>query len=111
MPEASLEHHYRMAADLVAAYNSADSEAAARLNDLFRSAIDIEKIRDFIRDKLCNLPDTQRRIDNFTLDDAQLLVARLYGFDDWNGLIRSTSEPSTDPRSAPFVLSSKPPFY
>jgi len=107
----TLEQHQRIAADLLAAYNSADPEAATRLNDLFHSAINIEQIRDFIRDKLCNLPDTQRRIDNFTLDDAQLLVARLYGFDDWNELVRSTNEPASEPDSAPFVLSSKPPFY
>jgi len=101
----------RIAEDLVAVYNSADPDAATRLNDLFHSAIDIEQIRGFIRDKLWHLPDTQRRIDNFTLSDAQLVVARLYGFDDWSELVRSSDEPAADPHSAPFVLSSKPPFY
>ncbi len=111
-PETSaLEQHHQIAADMVAAYNSADPDAATRLNDVFHSAISIEQIRNFIRDKLCYLPDTQRRIDNFTLDDAQLVVARLYGFDDWNEVVRSTNEPTSDPHSAPFVLSSKPPFY
>ena len=62
-----LEQHRRIAEDLVAVYNSADPEAATRLNDLFHSALDIQQIRDFIRDKLFNLPDTQRRINNFTL--------------------------------------------
>src|SRR5689334_2986238 len=106
-----LEQHHQIAEDLVAAYNSADPEAATRLNDLFHSAINIEQIRDFIRDKLCNLPDTQRRIDNFTLVDAQLVVARLFGFDDWNELVRSSNESAVDLHSAPVVLSSKPPFY
>ena len=109
--EERLEQHHRIAADMVAAYNAADPEAATRLNDLFHSAISIEQIRDFIRDKLCYLPDTQRRMENFTLDDAQLVVARLYGFDDWNELVRSSNEPASDPHSAPFVLSSRPPFY
>ncbi len=107
----ALEQHHRIAADLVAAYNTADPDAATRLNDLFHSAISIEQIRDFIRDKLCYLPDTQRRIDNFALDDAQLVLARLYGFADWNELVRSSNAPAGDPHSAPFVLSSKPPFY
>src|SRR5690349_11451670 len=40
-----LEQHRRIAENLVAAYNSADSEAAARLNDLFHSAINIDQIR------------------------------------------------------------------
>ena len=106
-----LEQHCRIAEDLVAAYNSADPEAAMRLNDLFHSALNIEQIRDFIRDKLFNFPDHQRRINNFTLSDAQLVVARLYGFKDWTEFVESTNEPARDLHSAPYVLSSKPPFY
>ncbi len=82
-----------------------------RLNVLFHSALSIDQIRDFIRDKLFNVPDTQQRIDNFTPADAQLVVAQLYGFKDWDDLVQSSSEPASDPHSAPFVLSSKPPFY
>ena len=106
-----LEQHRRIAEDLVAVYNSADEEAATRLNDLFHSALNVEQIRDFIRDKLFNLSDTQRRIDNFTLDDAQIVVARLYGFEDWNALVQSSNEPASDLPSSGVVLSSKPPFY
>ena len=40
-----------------------------------------------------------------------MLVARLYGFQDWTELVQSSSAPVDDLRSAPFVLSSKPPFY
>ena len=109
LPE--LEQHRRIAEDLVAVYNSGDEEAATRLNDLFHSAIDIQEIRDFIRNQLYNLPDTQQRLNNFTLVDAQHVVARLYGFNDWTTLVQSTNEPATDLHSAPFVLSSKPPFY
>jgi hypothetical protein len=113
MPDqlSELEHHGRIAEDLVSAYNSADPDAAARLNDVFHSEISVEQIRDFIRDKLCNLPDSQQRMDNFTLDDAQLVLARLYGFKDWRELVQSSNEAASDLRSAPFVLSSKPPFY
>ena len=107
----SLDQHRRIAADMFAVYNSGDPKAARRLNDLFHSEIDISQIRDFIRDKLFNLPNSQQRIDNFTLPDAQLVVAHLYGFRDWDELSRSSNEPAGDPRSAPFVLSNKPPFY
>jgi hypothetical protein len=107
----SLEQHRRIAEDLVAVYNSGDEDAATRLNDLFHSAIDIQEIRDFIRNQLYNLSDTQQRINNFTFVDAQHVVARLYGFDDWSSLVQSINEPANDPHSAPFVLSSKPPFY
>ena len=106
-----LKQHQRIAEDLVAVYNSANQEAATRLNDLFHSALNIEQICDFIRDKLFSLPDTQRRTENFTLDDAQLIVARLYGFTDWNVLVQSSNESASDLHSAAVVLSSKPPFY
>ncbi len=106
-----LEEHQRIAEDLVAAYNLADEAAVTRLNDLFHSALNVEQIRDFIRDKLLNLTDSERRINNFTLSDAQLVVARLYGFNDWIELVQSSSEPTSDLHSASFVLSSKPPFY
>src|SRR5262245_10480110 len=78
-----LDQHRRIAEDLVRVYNAADPEAVTRLNDLFHSALNTEQIRDFIRDKLFNLTDTQRRIENFTLFDAQHIVALLYGFKDW----------------------------
>lgn len=106
-----LEQHRLIAADLLAVYNSSDVEAATRLNDLFHSALDIQQIRDFIRDKLFNLPHTERRLANFTLSDAQHVVARLYGFKDWDELAQSRSEQTGDPHAAPFLLSSKPPFY
>jgi Leucine Rich repeat len=106
-----LEQHHRIAEDLVAVYNSGDVDAATRLNDLFHSALNVEQIRDFIRDKLFNLPDTERRVNNFTLDDAQTVVARLYGFKDWHELVQSSNTAGNDPHSTGFVLSSKPPFY
>ncbi|HYK21364.1 MAG TPA: hypothetical protein VEV42_11560, partial [Pyrinomonadaceae bacterium] len=106
-----VKQHVRIAEDLVSVYNSADPEAAARLNDLFHSTLNIEQIRDFIRDKLFNLPDAQQRLNNFTLSDAEDVVARLYGFKDWSEFVQSTNEPTTDPHSAPVFLSSKPPLY
>ena len=106
-----LGQHRRIAEDLVSVYNSADVAAAARLNDLFHSALDVAQIRDFIRDKVFNLPDTEQRLNNFTLADAQVVVARLYGFKDWDDLVRSNKEAARDLHSAPFGLSSKTPFY
>jgi len=105
-----LEQHRRIAEDLVAVNNSADVAAATRLDDLFHSTFNIEQIRDFIRDKLFNVPDAEQRINNFTLLDAQFVVARLYGFKDWDDLVQSSNETS-DLHSAPFVLSTKPPYY
>ncbi len=106
-----LQQHQRIAEDLVAAYNSADAEVITRLNDLFHSSLNIQQIRDFIRDKLFSLPNAAQRTDNFTLPDAQLVVARLYGFQNWSELVQSSNSPEQDLRSAPVVLSSRPPFY
>jgi len=106
-----LQQHQRIAEDLVAVYNSSDSDAAKRLNDLFHSSLNIEQIHDFIRDKLFNLPDAAHRANNFTLPDAQLVVARLYGFQDWNELVGSSDASEQDLHATSVVLSSKPPFY
>jgi len=106
-----LQQHHQIAEDLVAVYNSEDIDAAARLNDLFHSSLDIQQIRDFIRDKLFNLPDIEERINNFTLPDAQLVLAQLYGFRTWQEFAQSSNAPSSDARSAPVVLSSRPPLY
>jgi hypothetical protein len=105
-----LQQHQHIAEDLVAVYNSADAQAITRLNDLFHSSLNGEQIRDFIRDRLFNLPDAAQRTNKFTLSDAQLVVAHLYGFQNWNELVQSTIA-EQDLRSAPFVLSSRPPFY
>jgi hypothetical protein len=106
-----LKEHLRIAENFVSAYSSADPQAVNYLNELFHSSLTIEQIRDFIRDKLFNVPDTQRRIADFSLADAQLVVAQLYGFKDWDQLVKSSNNPSNDLRTAPVVFSSKPPFY
>jgi hypothetical protein len=106
-----LQQHLRIAENLVAAYNSADPQAVDYVNDLFHSSLNIEQIRSFIRDRLFTVPATQPRIADFNLADAQLLIAQLYGFKDWNELATSSNKPLGDLRTAPFVISSKPPFY
>lgn len=98
-----LEEHQRLAEDLVAAYNSADAAAITRLNDLFHSALNVEQIRDFVRDKLFDIPDAERHINNLSLPDAQLVLARLYGFKDWDAFLQSSTKPPADLRSASFV--------
>jgi len=101
-----------LAADLVAAYNSADADAVARLNALFHSSLNAEQIRHFVRDRLMFLPEyEQHTFDLLTSADAQQLFAGLYGFNNWNELERSSNEPPRDLHSAPVVMSSRPPFF
>jgi hypothetical protein len=108
----NLNQHTRLAEDLVAAYNSADAHAVARLNTLFHSSINAGQIRHFVRDKLMFLPGyEQHPFDVLTLADAQQLFASLYGFRNWDEFIDISSQSPRDLRSAPIVLSSTPPFF
>lgn len=107
----ALDQHLQIAEDLVAAFNSEDQDAATRLNDLFHSTLDITQIRSFILDRLFHLPNAEQRTANFKLPEAQLVLARMYGFEDWADLVQSTNKSESELHSAPFVLSSRPPFY
>src|SRR5262245_12049915 len=51
-----VEQQDRLARDLVAAYRDRDEAAAARLNDLFHSALDVDQIRQFITGRLSHVP-------------------------------------------------------
>jgi hypothetical protein len=104
-----VEQQDRIARDMLAAYRDRDEAAAARLNDLFHSAITVDQIRDFIRGRLSPLPGGHERLEQFGLADARQVVAGLYGFADWDafvtqaaGAVRAATAPG---------LSSTPPFY
>jgi hypothetical protein len=109
---AGLEQHEGLARDLVAVYRHDDTAAAERLNDLFHSALDTGQIRQFIKDRLITaFVDGEARIASFGLPDAQLVVARLYGFDDWQGFVASSSRAEPEPGGDGVPLSATPPFY
>ena len=97
----------QLARDMVAAYHRRDEAAATRLNDLFHSALNADQIHDFLRDRLFHLPDGAERIARFDARDARLLVARLYGFEDWDAFLAS----SVGGAPAAPGISSTPPFY
>jgi hypothetical protein len=101
-----VDQQERIAHDMVEAYRHHDEGAAARLNDLFHSAITIDQIRDFIRTRLSPLPDGAERLGRFDLGDARLLVARLYGFEDWDGYLTASAGPAR--RAAPGLSSTAP---
>jgi len=97
-----------IARDMTAVWHRGDEAAAGRLNDLFHSALDVQQIRDFLRNRLFHLPDGAERVARFHATDARLVVARLFGFDDWDDLLTASAAPSG--ADAP-GLSSHPPFY
>jgi hypothetical protein len=109
---AGLAQHEGLARDLVAVYRDRDAAAAQRLNDLFHSSLDVEQITQFIKDRLITaFADGETRIANFGLPDAQLVVARLYGFDDWQSFVASSSRAEPEPAGDGVPLSATPPFY
>ena len=112
LPPSGLEQHEGLARDLVAVYRHDDAAAAQRLNDLFHSALDTAQIRQFIKDRLITaFADGQARIATFGPADARLVVARLYGFDDWDGFVASSVRSEPAPAGEGVPLSSTPPFY
>ena len=101
-----IEQQDRIARDMVAVYRDRDTPAAARLNDLFHSALDVDQIRRFIEDRLCHVPGGPDRLAQFGRADARLLVARLYGFEDWDALVSPAHGPEPS-----FGITSTPPFF
>lgn len=54
-----------------------------------------------------------RSVTDPILADAQFVLAREHGFESWPRLVQyiATVQPADDPYSAPFFLSSRPPYY
>jgi hypothetical protein len=106
---ADLDRFDHIARDLMAAY-AGDADALARLNDRFSDTKDLQQLRWMVQERREKAAEETDAAD-FTLSDARLFVARAQGFENWDSLIASVTTPATDPRSAPFGLSTRPPFY
>ena len=103
-----IAQHDRMAHDMVAAYRHRDEAAAARLNDLFHSAITIDEIQHFIQHRLTSRAGGNDMLAAFDVRAARLLVAGLFGFESWDDLLTPTAGAHAD--GAP-GLSTTPPFH
>ena len=99
-----------IARDMAAVWQRGDAAAAGRLNDLFHSSLDVDRIRHFIQDRLFHLPDGAERLARVDLRDTRLLVARLYGFESWDDYLRGAARRHDDPRTSAGI-SVAPPFY
>jgi hypothetical protein len=104
----SIAQHDRIAHDMVAAYRHSDEAAAARLNDLFHSALSVEQIQHFIRNRLFGRAGGTDMLAAFDIRAARVLVAGLYGFESWDALLDATAGAATT--GAP-GLSTAPPFH
>lgn len=100
----------RLAKDFVTAYQG-DVDALQRWNDLYGRSLTCEELRRHVRRRLSTLRGAASHAVDFTLADAQFLIARECGFENWARLVERAARPPGDPRSAPLGLSSTPPFY
>jgi hypothetical protein len=105
-----LEEFEQIPSDLLAAYHG-DLDALQRMGEYFGRHISLEELRKRTQERLSAMPDAESRIANFSLADAQGVVARIYGYESWAKLAESIAQPPSDPRSAPLGMSSTPPFY
>ncbi len=97
-----LEHYNRLAKDYVDAWRGGE-EGLKRLSDLHGRSISPDEVREHVKRGFGS--------GDLTMDEAQQHVARLYGFAGWEKLVASLAEPRGDARSAPFGMSTTPPFY
>ncbi len=90
LPPASLDRYLEQARDIVAAYMSNDSEALKRLKEYYQPERppNLEQYRAAVRE-LLGKPDAEDGSDTLTLDEAQLIVARLHGFESWPDLVKN----------------------
>lgn len=110
MAEGRLERYERMAADLVAAYRG-DAEALERLNEQLPRTLRLDQLQELVRQRVEGLSGTDSENADFTVSDAQSLLARLHGFDSWTKFTESFAHSPADLRSVPIGLSPTPPFY
>lgn len=105
-----LEQSEKLAMDFVAAYRG-DAEALQRLNDLFARSLNLEQLRELVKQRVGALSGSASGAGEFALADAQMVVARQHGFESWAKFAGSLAQPPSDPRSSPLGISSTPPFY
>jgi hypothetical protein len=109
-PTERLEQFSRLAEDMLAAYRG-DAEALRRISEMSGSSFSLERLQNQVTERLAEISGVAEHPGAFTGDDAQLLIARQYGFESWAKLVESFSQPPRDPRSTTHRFSSAPPFY
>ena len=109
-PNERLGRYERLAADLVDAYRG-EAEPLRRLNQLFPGALSQEEFCEMVERRLTALSGPGRLTSGLSPADAQLLVARLHGFEGWPEFVEALTRPPAAARSAAISYSPAPPFY
>jgi len=109
-PAERQQRYENLAASFVAAYLG-DAEALEYLNEQFPRAVALDQLRELVQERMGTLSDSQDWVGDFTLADAQLVIARQFGFDSWTKFLESFAQPPSDLRATPISQSATPPFY
>jgi hypothetical protein len=113
-PPDRLQQYERLVKDIVTVCQSDDAEALQRLADTLGRTHPYPDRRTRLQQILTALRGPESRIADITTADAQLILAREFGFESWEKLVDSVAQPPADPQSspqAPHGMSATPPFY
>ena len=84
----SVEQYNNLAHDVLAVYQSGDAGGIQRINDYTGQQGTRERLRAIIQKSLGKTPDA-----DLSLAEAQLFVARVHGFDNWQALTKNIKAP------------------
>ena len=110
-PSERLHPFERLAKDIVLVGRRDDAEAFERIDNLLGRTYPHPDRRTQLQKQLNSLRGPASQIADIAQADAQLIVAREFGFQSWATLVESVAQPPGDPRSAPLGMSSTPPFF
>jgi hypothetical protein len=105
---ARLDLYEKLASDYVAAY-SGDGEALDRLGAHYGASYNREQLIVRVRSRVDDAVGTTAIAP--TLAQAQLMLAREFGFESWTSFSQSLAQPETTAGPSPIGLSATPPFY
>lgn len=109
-PAEHQKRYEQLATDFVAAYQG-DAEALERLNDQLPGSATLERFQELVQQRMSALTGAANWAGEFTLANAQLILARQHGFEHWAAFLESFAQRPNDVRSAAIGQSATPPFY
>jgi hypothetical protein len=105
---ARLDLYEKLANDYVAAY-AGDGEALDRLGAHYGASYNREQLLTRVRSRVDDALGTTAMAPSIA--DAQLMLARQFGFESWAAFAQGLSQPDTTAGPSPIGLSATPPFY
>ena len=108
-PSNRLAQLERLADDLLVVARSEDADAERRIFDLIGRTYPHPDRRTQLRHYLTALRGDERRVEDLTLADARLIVARKFGYESWSALTDVASPPADG--ASPTPRTAATPFY